>query len=184
MGFLFLTCDTPTFSLSPKHFPPPHPRALNLSTGFAREQGKNCGSQNPLKTDVGMALPSKWCRVVALGWGQQVPSFLTAPLAGCSRLLRFGFLGRAVSCRSGTRFSQPRFKQEQVLAVPAWKHGSVVVPIIRWEARSLRQGLSKACPPRAGSLSSLPPTLFQLLLVKDALSSFVFGSSFPPSISG
>lgn len=40
VGFLFLTGDTPTFSLSPEHLLPTHLGALNLQTGSSRQQAE------------------------------------------------------------------------------------------------------------------------------------------------
>lgn len=36
-AFLFLTCDTPTFSLSPEYLLPTPPAALNLHTGSSEQ---------------------------------------------------------------------------------------------------------------------------------------------------
>lgn len=45
----------------------PHPGALHLQTGSSRQQGESCRSQNPLKTEVGTGLPSKWHCVLSSG---------------------------------------------------------------------------------------------------------------------
>lgn len=63
VGFLFLRCDTPSFSLSAEYLLPTHPRAVNLQAGSSRQQGESCRSQNHLKIEMSTGLPSKWHRI-------------------------------------------------------------------------------------------------------------------------
>lgn len=128
VAVLFLTCDTPTFSLSPEYLLPTHPAALNLHTGPSKQRGESCRSQATLKAG-DISLPSKKHSILVssaqLGtagafsssnscvwlWQASPPAFASSP--------------GMVSCRSGIRCFQPCFKEKQVLV-------STKAPV-RWE---------------------------------------------------
>lgn len=76
-------------------------------------------------------------------------------------------------------------KRPPAVLVRARERRGAAVSVIRRGATFLGQGLRKTCPHRAGkSRSFVPPTLLQLFLVKDKLSNFERGRSFPPYVFG
>lgn len=122
VGFLFLTRDTPTFSLSPEQLLPTHPGALNIQTGSSRWQGESYISQNPLKTEVGTGLPSKWhCILISSAQLGIAGAFNTSNSSvWLWQAFSSAFVSSpgTISCRSRIHCSQPFSKEKQVLVLP------------------------------------------------------------------